>query len=146
MSLVLKPVHIKKIFIQSQNADPSPPLGTILGNLGVNTVLFCTQFNQVTKNLPSYYKVNVMIFVYENRTFSFKLGIPSISFIFSLLKFEKLIKIFVYDRLHEQKINCVSLYTVLLLAKLKFPNGILKNSLSILLGVLKSLNISVQLS
>lgn len=32
--------HIKKIYISSQSADPSPPLGTILGNLGVIQILF----------------------------------------------------------------------------------------------------------
>ena len=32
--------NCKKIYIQSQMADPSPPLGTVLGNLGVIQILF----------------------------------------------------------------------------------------------------------
>lgn len=33
--------YTKKIFIRAQSADPSPPLGTVLGNLGVQTSNFC---------------------------------------------------------------------------------------------------------
>jgi ribosomal protein L11 len=32
--------HIKKIYLRSQSADPAPPLGTVLGNLGVIQILF----------------------------------------------------------------------------------------------------------
>jgi hypothetical protein len=31
----LEAKYLKKLYIQSQAADPSPPLGTVLGNLGV---------------------------------------------------------------------------------------------------------------
>lgn len=39
----LKVIHIKKTFLLSNNAEPAPPLGTILGNLGVNTIKFCEE-------------------------------------------------------------------------------------------------------
>lgn len=29
------PSRFKRFFIQSQKADPSPPLGTVLGNCGI---------------------------------------------------------------------------------------------------------------
>jgi len=35
LALKLEPKYTKKLFIQSQGADPAPPLGTVLGNLGV---------------------------------------------------------------------------------------------------------------
>jgi ribosomal protein L11 len=37
----LKILHIKKCFIVASKAEPIPPLGTILGNLGVSSSQFC---------------------------------------------------------------------------------------------------------
>lgn len=124
--------HIKTIFIQSQSADPSPPLGTVLGNLGVNTVLFCTNFNLFTKNIPSYFRLRVNIFIYENRSTSFLVNLPSTGFILGLLKFEKTIKVKVFDRQHEKIISCVKLVEVLKLARLKFPELELRQSFNII--------------
>lgn len=124
--------YIKTIFIQSQSADPSPPLGTVLGNLGVNTVLFCTNFNLFTKNIPSYFRLRVNIFIYENRSTSFLVNLPSTGFILGLLKFEKTVKVKVFDRQHEKIISCVKLVEVLKLARLKFPELELRQSFNII--------------
>lgn len=47
-------MNYKKIslFLRAQSVDSGPPLGTILGNLGVNTVKFCKDFNEFTKDIP----------------------------------------------------------------------------------------------
>jgi len=113
--------HIKKIYLRAQSADPAPPLGTVLGNLGVNTNTFCTSFNLHTKQLSSYFSLKVTIFIYENRTTSFVVDLPSIGFILSLLKFDKVVKVRVHDRFHEKTISCIKIYSLLKLAKLKFP-------------------------
>ena len=85
--------YIKKITLRAQGADPSPPLGTVLGNLGVNTVSFCTAFNLFTKNIPTYFVLKTTIFIYENRSASFIINAPSTGYFLGLLKFEKLLKI-----------------------------------------------------
>ena len=59
-------MHILEVFIPSGNAESGPPLGTVLGNLGVNTVNFCTEFNEFTKDLPFYFVLNLKIYVYDN--------------------------------------------------------------------------------
>jgi ribosomal protein L11 len=41
--------YIKRCYLMSQKAEAVPPLGTILGNIGVNTIKFCDEFNQFTK-------------------------------------------------------------------------------------------------
>lgn len=64
----------KQNFIQSQKADPSPPLGTVLGNLGVNTVNFCTKFNSFTEKLPFYFLLKVLIYIYDINQFYLKLN------------------------------------------------------------------------
>lgn len=66
--------HRLQLYIQSQKADAAPPLGTVLGNLGVNTVNFCKEFNSYTADLPEYFTVAVHIQVLSNRTYRFTLG------------------------------------------------------------------------
>lgn len=94
--------HVKKIYILSQKADPSPPLGTVLGNLGVNTNTFCTSFNIFTKELPCYFSLKVIIYVHENRSTTFVVSLPSVGYILSLLKYSKLVKVRVFDKIHEK--------------------------------------------
>lgn len=139
----LTPRYIKKIFIQSQNADPSPPLGTILGNLGVNTVSFCTSFNAYTKSLPSFYTLKVTISIFDNKSISFIVSKPTTSSLLNLLKFEKVIKVRMFDRYHDKTILCVSLYSVIKLAKFKFPNWDIKRSVPIIVGTVKSMNLVI---
>jgi ribosomal protein L11 len=90
--------YIKKCFLMSQKAEAVPPLGTILGNIGVNTIKFCEEFNNYTTELPQYFVVRVIITVYENRSFSFIIIEPTTSFFLNILKFEKKIKVKVHDR------------------------------------------------
>lgn len=77
--------HALLLYIPSQTADPAPPLGTVLGNVGVNTVNFCKDFNAATAALPVFYTVPVRIFVYSNRTYSFTIETPTLSSLMQLL-------------------------------------------------------------
>lgn len=85
--------HAVDIFIKSNGAETGPPLGTILGNLGINSAKFCKEFNEFTKFLPNYFVLKVRIFIFENRSYSFFIKAPSSSFILSSLKIEKSVKI-----------------------------------------------------
>jgi len=85
--------HVIDVYLRSVSADAGPPLGTVLGNLGVNTSKFCKDFNEYTKSLPSYFLVRVRIFIYENRTFSFVVSLPSLTYLLSILKFQKTINV-----------------------------------------------------
>ena len=49
------------LYIKAGKAEAGPPLGTVLGNLGVNSSKFCKEFNAFTENLPSYFKLKVNI-------------------------------------------------------------------------------------
>jgi ribosomal protein L11 len=42
--------YIINIIIRSKSAESGPPLGTVLGNLGVNTVKFVKEFNDFTND------------------------------------------------------------------------------------------------
>jgi ribosomal protein L11 len=129
MILMLDVAHTKKCFLVSNSAEPSPPLGTILGNLGVNTVKFCEEFNLFTKNLPKYFFLKVIIYIFGNRSFKFEVLSCSTGFLLNLLKFEKVIRIYSHDRYRDKNINCIYLKDVIKIALFKFPNIDVKQSI-----------------
>ncbi len=139
----LEVLHVKKCFLISNSAEPLPPLGTILGNLGVNTVKFCEEFNNFTKGLPNYFLLKVVIYILDNRSFKFNVFFPTTTFIINILKFEKIIKIKFFDRLHDKSITCILLKDLIQLALFKFPQQNLMNSLPMVWGSVKSMNILV---
>lgn len=139
----LTPKYIKKIYITSQGADPAPPLGTILGNLGVNTVNFCTNFNLFTKSIPNYFSLKVTIYIFDNRSTSFIIDLPSTGYILNLLKFEKIVKVRAFDRIHDKTISCVLLQEVVALAKLKFAYLPIQQSFNIIFGSIKSMGLYI---
>jgi hypothetical protein len=118
--------------IYAGSAETAPPLGTILGNLGVNTVKFCKDFNDFTSELPIYIKLEVTIFISENKNFSFTTVLGSVGYLISLLK--KDVE-FGYDQF------LVS--DLLYLAKFKFNFFPLQKSIPILLSALDSAHLEL---
>jgi ribosomal protein L11 len=80
--------HVINITIKSQSAEAGPPLGTVLGNIGVNAIKFAKDFNEYTEELPNYFKVNVKIFIYKNNNYKYLIKIPNIGYILFLLRKE----------------------------------------------------------
>ena len=69
-----------KLQIPAGQANPAPPVGTVLGPAGVNLGEFCTKFNDATKDkmgdvLP------VEITIYEDRSFDFVVKTPPAPFL-----------------------------------------------------------------
>jgi len=62
------------LYIRSNSAESGPPLGTTLGNIGVNTLKFCKEFNEFTQDLPNYFLLKVVITISENKSFIFKIS------------------------------------------------------------------------
>jgi len=134
--------HIINITIKSQSAESGPPLGTVLGNIGVNAIKFAKDFNEYTANLPNYFKVNVKIYIYRNNNYKFIIKIPNIGYILSLLKNESE---YLSSGGYNVKYNYINLSDLLKLSLLKFPNISLERSIKIVLGSVKSANIIVKL-
>jgi large subunit ribosomal protein L11 len=130
------------IYIKANGAESGPPLGTTLGNIGVNTVKFCKEFNEFTKELPNYFMLRVSIVIAENKGFTFSTSLPSIGFLIYLLKKEETLK-------SKDGVTTTNLYIysedLLKLAKFKFPNYDIKKSSKIIKGSLLSANINVKL-
>lgn len=69
-----------KLQIPAGQANPAPPVGTVLGPAGINLQEFCTRYNDATKDkmgdiLP------VEITIYEDRTFDFVIKTPPAAFL-----------------------------------------------------------------
>src|ERR1051325_609941 len=133
---------ILTIYIKAGQADSGPPLGTVLGNIGVQSIRFCKEFNDYTKELPSYFTLKVRINIMENKNFTFNVEKPSIGTIISLLKKEEKIK---------EKNGVITIISfiffedIIKLAKFIFPNMDLIRSINIIKGNLYSSKVQIKI-
>jgi large subunit ribosomal protein L11 len=69
-----------KLQISAGKANPAPPIGPALGQLGVNIMEFCKQFNAKTQAaMKEALIIPVIITVYQDRSFTFELKTPPAS-------------------------------------------------------------------
>ncbi|MDH5596600.1 MAG: 50S ribosomal protein L11 [Candidatus Peregrinibacteria bacterium] len=73
-----KVMKVIKLQIPAGKANPAPPVGSALGQHGVNIQDFCNQFNEKTKEQGDTL-IPVVISVYEDRSFSFITKMPPAS-------------------------------------------------------------------
>jgi large subunit ribosomal protein L11 len=59
-----------KLQIKAGQATPAPPVGTALGQHGVNIMDFCRQYNEQTQQFAGQV-IPVELTIYEDRTFTF---------------------------------------------------------------------------
>jgi large subunit ribosomal protein L11 len=65
-----KVAALVKLQIRAGQATPAPPVGTALGQHGVNIMDFCRQYNEQTQQYAGQV-IPVEMTIYEDRTFSF---------------------------------------------------------------------------
>ena len=65
-----KVLVVVKLQIRAGQATPAPPVGTALGQHGVNIMEFCRQYNEQTQQ-QSGQVIPVEMTIYEDRSFSF---------------------------------------------------------------------------
>lgn len=69
-----------KLQIPAGKANPSPPVGPALGQRGLNIMEFCKAFNAATQKLEPGMPIPVTITVYQDRTFTFTMKQPPVSY------------------------------------------------------------------
>jgi large subunit ribosomal protein L11 len=69
-----------KLQVPAGAANPSPPIGPALGQRGLNIMEFCKAFNAQTAKEEKGTPIPVVITVYGDRTFTFEMRTPPMSF------------------------------------------------------------------
>lgn len=69
-----------KLQVPAGKANPSPPIGPALGQHGVNIMEFCKAFNAQTQQMESGMPIPVTITVFADKSFTFTMKKPPISF------------------------------------------------------------------
>ncbi|GHT98855.1 50S ribosomal protein L11 [Alphaproteobacteria bacterium] len=69
-----------KLQVPAGKANPSPPIGPALGQRGLNIMEFCKAFNAQTQSYEVGTPLPVVITAYGDRTFSFIIKLPPVSF------------------------------------------------------------------
>jgi large subunit ribosomal protein L11 len=78
-----------KMKLRGGQASPAPPVGSILGQYGVNMMDFINPFNEQTKDIQGS-EVTVHITIYEDRTMNFRVvSTPTDDRIRAALKIDK---------------------------------------------------------
>lgn len=129
------------VFIRAKSAENGPPLSTVLGNIGVNTVKFIKEFNEFTKELPVYFLLKVQIYVFEDRSFKFFVFLSSTGYLLSMLKTPVLLS---KKKIGIENKFVLSVKDLVQLSLLKFPGVPLKKSVSLIIGSLNSSNIFIK--
>jgi len=71
--------NVVKLQIPAGQANPSPPVGPALGQVGLNIMEFCNAFNAKTADAEPGILIPVVINVYSNKTFTFITKTPPAS-------------------------------------------------------------------
>lgn len=79
MSRTIK--QILKLTLPAGQASPSPPVGPRLGQMGVNIVNFCKDFNAATANYQPGTPLTTKITAYTDRSATFTLRTPPTSYL-----------------------------------------------------------------
>jgi large subunit ribosomal protein L11 len=69
-----------KLQVAAGAANPAPPIGPALGQRGLNIMEFCKAFNAKTQNMEKGMPIPVVITVYQDKSFTFELKQPPVSY------------------------------------------------------------------
>ena len=65
--------RVLKLQVPAGKANPSPPIGPALGQVGVNIMEFCKAFNAQTQEMEPGMPLPTVITVYGDRSFTFEI-------------------------------------------------------------------------
>ena len=70
-----------KLQVAAGSATPSPPIGPALGQRGLNIMEFCKAFNAASQDMEKGQPVPVLITIFQDKSFTFKMKTPPASFL-----------------------------------------------------------------
>lgn len=133
-------------YLKAGTATVSPPLSSVLGNLGLNTSNFCKEFNSLTEDLSEYILLKVFLKIdLVSRTWVIKLGKMPVTYLYRLITFKNKKKCYGSGGFFFKEfsfIKAIDFFLVILFYNNKITAKEIKNKLSIL----KSMAILIDLS
>lgn len=140
---ILSNFKFLSFYLKANSATVSPPLSSVLGNLGLNTSNFCKEFNNLTEDLPEYLLIKVFLKVdLSSRTWVIKLGKVAITYIFRLISLKKKKKFYGSGGFFFKEISYIKLFDFFLVLLFN-GNPLIDSEVKNKLSILKSMDISV---
>ncbi|RCL04125.1 MAG: large subunit ribosomal protein L11 [Candidatus Tokpelaia sp. JSC189] len=69
-----------KLQVPAGAANPSPPIGSALGQRGINIMEFCKAFNAASQEMEKGSPIPVLITYYQDKSFTFVMKTPPVSY------------------------------------------------------------------
>jgi ribosomal protein L11 len=110
------------IYLRMGSVESGPPLSTILGNFGINTVKFVKDLNEFTGELPNYLLLVVNVVINSDRTYKFELNEPSVTQFLRILSRKKQVYITAQGGLKTVDIKVISIKDLYFICYTKFGN------------------------
>jgi large subunit ribosomal protein L11 len=136
-----KVIAVVTLQIRAAQATPAPPVGTALGQHGVNIMDFCKQYNEATQAMAGQV-IPAVLTIYEDRTFSFILKQPPMAeLIKQALRIEK-----GSGRPNREKVGRLSSSQVRDIAEKKMPDlnaNDVDHAMRIVAGTARSMGVEV---
>ena len=120
--------------------ESGPPLSTILGNFGINTVKFCKELNEFTTMLPNYFILEVKVIIYTDKSYIFFICEPTVAMLLKLVSFKIDIPVKISGGLKSKSLSVVKLKDLFLISYFKFGISNDENLIKSIYGTLMSLN------
>jgi len=130
------------IYLRMGCVESGPPLSTILGNFGINTVKFVKDLNEFTSELPTYFLLVVNVVINSDKSYKFELSEPSVTQFLRILSRKKQINILAQGGLKTVDIKVININDLYFICYNKFGNYD-DSSLRMLYGSICSLDMYI---
>jgi ribosomal protein L11 len=139
---ILDPLNKFSICLRIGSIESGPPLSTILGNFGINTIKFVKDLNDYTSELPTYFLLVVNVVISSDRTYKFNISEPSVTQFLRILSKKKQIFILSQGGYKTVDIKVIDIRDVFFISRIKFNNED-ESSLRMLYGSISSLDMYI---
>jgi len=130
------------IYLRMGSVESGPPLSTILGNFGINTIKFVKDLNEYTGELPTYFLLVVNVVINSDKSYKFEIKEPSVTQLLRILSRKKQIYILAQGGLKTIDIKVINIIDLYFISYTKFGNFD-DSSLRMLYGSICSLDMYV---
>jgi len=118
----INPSNKFSIYLRMGSVESGPPLSTILGNFGINTIKFVKDLNEFTSELPTYFLLVVNVVINSDKTYKFELSEPSVTQFLRILSKKKQINILAQGGLKTIDIKVINIRDLYFICHTKFGN------------------------